>query len=282
MYIMVTIWDNHWDQLPQNRTRYTNNFIHVDHANMANDVDTIFVRVYRPTNNKRAWRGKISNIQRSANDTWFDVHLQNEINIPPNLPNYSSGWYLFNGLIETTNIVPNQDIQVNRQELPQISQLEPPFLQSLRDTRDFRQFESLVPNLLRIIGLNEVYTNPPERQAGLPDGFFKIRNIEVIYDAKLNENYMVDCTQQINNYCNQLSDGNVRFGEINFTLHPDNDKYVWIITRGQTGYLRTVNNVMIKEISIETLINLYKRRLNEGLHQRELENHLRNVENIHT
>lgn len=277
---MVTIWDNHWDQLPHNRTRYTDNFIHVDDANITSGVDTIFVRIYRPNNNKRAWRGTISNIQKAVNETWFDVQLHNEIIIPQNLPNYSSGWYLFNGVIETTNINANQIVKNVIQDSHQNNEIEPPFFQTLRSTRDYRQFESLTPHLLRLIGLNEVYTNPPERQAGLPDGFFKIRNIEVIYDSKLNENYLNDCIQQINNYCNQLTGGSINFGDISITLNPDNDKYVWIITRGQSGYIKTVNNVMVKEVSLDTLIKLFHGRINECFHQKELENHLRTIEDI--
>lgn len=283
MYIMTTIWDHHWDQIIGNRTRYTNNFIRFPIDDIIENEDTIFIRIYRPQNTKRAWRGKISNIEKLATETKFNVHLDHEIAVPQNIPNYSSGWYIHNGQIETTAI--NSRVQnitpVTAVVHTQVrSLLEPPFFELLRNTRDFREFENYVATLLRVLGLNEVYTNPPQRQAGLPDGFFKIRNIEVIYDAKLNENYLNNCDQQINNYCFQLSEGSVNFADINIRLNPDNDKFVWIITRGETGYIKTMNNAIIKEVSINTLIKLYNKKLNEGFNQNEFENLLRNIEKI--
>jgi len=89
-----------------------------------------------------------------------------------------------------------------------------------------------------------------------------------------------DCDQQINNYCNQLSEGSVVFGDIIIKLNPDNDKFVWIITRGETGYIKTMNNVIVKEVNILSLVKLYNLRLNQGMHQNELENYLRNIERI--
>jgi len=279
---MTTIWDNHWDQIPGNRTKYTNNFIHFPIENINEGEDTIFIRIYRPHNTKRAWRGRISNIEKYPNETYFKVDLQHEIEIPQNVPYYTSGWYLHNGHIETTTLMPG----IAAQQLlpsPQVhltNNLEPGFFRLLRETRDFRYFENYTAALLRILGLNEVYTNPPKRQAGLPDGFFKIRNIEVIYDAKLNENYLNECGPQISNYCNQLNEGNVNFGEVSIKLNSDNDKFVWIITRGETGYIKTSSNVIVKEVTIETLFKLYNKRLSEGLHQNEFENLLRNIERI--
>ncbi len=282
MYIMTTIWDHHWDQIIGNRTRYTNNFIRFPIENIVENMDTIFIRIYRPQNTKRAWRGRISNIEKNSTDTYFKVHLDHEIAIPLNIPNYSSGWYMHNGNIETTPIISNAST-ASITSIPSVlsnNNLEPGFFQLLRTTRDYRDFENYTATLLRVLGLNEVYTNPPQRQAGLPDGFFKIRNIEVIYDAKLNENYLNDSNQQISNYCHQLTEGNVNFGDISIKLNSDNDKFVWIITRGETGYIKTSNNVIVKEVNIETLFKLYNKRLNEGFHQNEFENLLRNIERV--
>lgn len=277
---MSTIWDNHWDDLKNNRTKYTKNYTHVSPENMIDNTDTIFIRTYINTQKKRAWFGKVSNFESNPRETYFTVRLIKEIELPQTVANYSSGWYLFNGSLDLVEKNRSEPPTLINQQNAQTNLLEPPFFSILKTTTDYREFENYTATLLRSIGLNEVYTNPPQRQAGLPDGFFKIRNIEVIYDAKLNQNYLNDCDQQINNYCNQLCEGSVIFGDIVIKLNPDNDKFVWIITRGETGYIKTMNNVTVKEVNISTLAKLYNLRLNQGMHQNELENSLRNIERI--
>jgi hypothetical protein len=72
-------------------------------------------------------------------------------------------------------------------------------------TKDPSEFEDLVFQLLKLIGINNICKIDREDQAGRADGFFVSKNLAVIYDCTLKTN-LTDKEEQINNYCRLLDD----------------------------------------------------------------------------
>jgi hypothetical protein len=119
----------------------------------------------------------------------------------------------------------------------------------------------------------------------MEDGFFVFENLAVIYDCTLKTDLKVK-EEQINNYCRRLDKENKLYCESKDK--PFNIEYkkkqVWIITRNKTQKIKDYprNNgesILVKEISINDLIEIYIKRIKENLFEDKLERILEDLGN---
>ena len=142
--------------------------------------------------------------------------------------------------------------------------------------------------MLKLIGINNICKIDRKRQAGREDGFFVFRNLAVIYDCTLKTD-LRDKEEQINNYCRLLDDvlelsrKSSKSKGKPFNIRTKK-KQVWIITRNKTQKIKDYpgdNNesILVKEISIYDLIEIYIKRIKENLFEDELERILEDLGN---
>lgn len=273
MYVMVTQWSNHWDRIPGNRTRYNDYMLRtgMSSKNYSENEPTIFIKLSEsePHIPENAWIGKVSNISETNKIIHFTVHIEKSIEIPDKYKHLSAGWYFYADR--------SDQIQTSKQIVPNVSKFSSSFFDSLRKTSNYSEFEESIHVLLKYIGINDVYAFDQVKQAGRADGFFKIRNLAVIYDATLNQNFEVEKNQQIRNYVAALNSGLISYGDLNFTT-TSLEKQVWIITKGKTRRLNIIDDIIIKEVSIETLMEVFVKKLQDmTINETEFVNLLRNI-----
>lgn len=210
-------------------------------------------------------------IEPIDNNVNFKITIQKEVEYDKKLISYK-GW----------NILPEADFIYKIKEIQKTSnknksiQFLPPFFDEIQTTKDWRRFEELSFYLLKCIGISEIIKVDPTRAAGKYDGFFKYRNLAVIYDSTLNENFQLDKDIQIKNYCDRLRDGIIDSVDKSITFY-DSRKAIWIITQGKNKLIKTINNIRIKEITVEKLCELYLERLLKNFSEEELEEQLFNL-----
>ncbi len=269
IYIMVTHWRTHWKGIE--RTYYTSNVIYFSLKEIQEGVTTIFVK--RNERNKEIehiLKGTISGIEIQGKEgkevIHFNVNIEREISIDEfkrefpwiKIPE-ESGWYKY-------------EISIPRE-------LYPPFFRDLKETTSPEEFEDKVYLLLKLLGITTIHKYSRKRQAGLPDGIFKIGNLVVMYDATLSTD-IDKKKQQIDNYVNNLMrDEIVIFKEPKETWNIRNFfKEVWIITKeGPSREEEDVSGIKVKIVSIDSLINLYIKRLQEIDREEELVEFLRKI-----
>jgi hypothetical protein len=158
------------------------------------------------------------------------------------------------------------------------SELRPTFFDRLLTTHNWQEFEQYTHYLLKLLGIQTAYKFLGERQAGRADGFFKFRNLAVIYDCTLNLQDIEDKKRdQVINYCNRLKQGSIELaGETVEEFH-DYHKQVWIITRGISRRIKLINDIPIKEVAIRDLMHIYEERLQSAVSDEALEIKLRNI-----
>ncbi|MGI0483610.1 hypothetical protein ACN4EE_22865 [Geminocystis sp. CENA526] len=160
-------------------------------------------------------------------------------------------------LSKNTNIIENK-IEENNNSLD----LNPPFFCKLVSTQNWQEFEKYTYSLLKLLGINKIYSFLGQIQAGKADGFFKIGNLAVIYDCTLRiSNIEQNKYEQINNYCNQLEQGSIHISDKIKEEFINYNKQVWIITQGTSKHIKTINNIKIKEVSVKDLIKIYEEYL---------------------
>ena len=282
---MITHWDDHWDNIQS--TYYTKRFIKFDlqsHQPKEN-APTLFIKVEEKTYKIiGAWFGYVRKFRKEKKKIYFDVQIENkkvDLNealniikgidaIPQPKSNPKPGWYLASQ-IKSSIIVPEEVA------------LYPPFFYNLIKTKDPSEFEDLVFQLLKLIGINNICKIDRKRQAGREDGFFVFRNLAVIYDCTLKTD-LRDKEEQINNYCRRLNDEvelSCKSKDKSFNIRTKK-KQVWIITRNKTQKIKEYpgdndESILVKEISIYDLIEIYIKRIKENLFEDELERILENL-----
>ncbi len=270
-YIMVTAFDRHWDSLGEQEASYPRAMLKnpkkFDYCN--ENVLTTFVKLnQRNQEPERAWLGSIYGIRENKNKIYFKVKINSLL---PNVEQFigrESAWY-----IEATQNLGAEDIHV-----VEGSELQPPIFNKLLTTTDYGNFEDYTYYLIKLLGIHSAYNFDRKEQAGRADGFFKFKNLAVIYDCTLNEkSYEERKKEQIANYCNQIESGFMEFSNNIIEKFPHHNKQVWLITRAQSRLIRQVNEVLVKEVCIKDLISLYLYRLENMIGEGELENKLRNI-----
>ena len=292
VYVMITDWDDHWDniQSESKSTSYTERLIKFDLQShqLVENAPTLFIKVEEKTHKIiGAWFGYVSNFKSGVDKKGreiisFNVQIENKVDlnqalniikgiddIPQPKSKPKPGWYLASQ-IKSYIIVPEE------------VGLYPPFFYNLIKTKDPSEFEDLVFQLLKLIGINNICKIDRKRQAGRADGFFVFRNLAVIYDCTLNTDLKVK-EAQIDNYRMQLKNlselsckKDNKYFNIGYTK-----KQVWIITRNKTRNIKDypAESIFVKEISIYDLIEIYIKRIKENLFEDELERILEDLGN---
>jgi hypothetical protein len=156
--------------------------------------------------------------------------------------------------------------------------LYPAFYKKLLSTHNWEEFEQYIYYLLKLIGIQTAYKFLGERQAGKADGFFKFGNFAVIYDCTLDHTTIEENKkEQIINYCNRLKLGSIELSGNAIEEFHNYYKQVWIITRGKTRTIKLVNDIIVKEVMVEDLMNLYQERLKYPGTNEQIEFKLRNL-----
>ncbi len=282
IYVMITNWNDHWDNIQSKSTSYTKSLIkfNLQSHQLVENAPTLFIKVEEKTHKIiGAWFGYVSNfksVDNKGKKIFFNVQIENKVDLNEALniikkSNPEPGWYLASQI--KSSII-----------LPEEFALYPPFFYNLIKTNDYSEFENLVFQLLKLIGINDICKI--EKQAGREDGFFVLKNLAVIYDCTLKTNFNEDKKDQINNYRMLLDDE----GKLSckskdkhkFFNIRTKKKQVWIITRNKTQKIEDYTrdeSILIKEISIYDLIEIYIKRIKENLFEDELERILEDLGN---
>jgi len=270
-YLMITSFPDHWDEIPGNRTSYP---IFMFREGMRkelieNNAKTIFIKVNKKTKKaEKAWMGTVYDFEEKEGKIYFSVNIEKEIpldTIPKEFREKTEGWYFIG------------DREILEENLPFEHLLfYPPFFYILIDTKDWKTFEDYIYYLLKLIGIDEIYKF--ENQKGEADGFFKIRNLAVIYDTTLDVNFEENKATQINNYVNQLQANPFVIPKTNKQIEIGQCKReVWIITRGESRIVMQRNDIYVKEVSIYTLFKIFDLRLRKINDEITLEETLRGI-----
>jgi hypothetical protein len=156
--------------------------------------------------------------------------------------------------------------------------LVPAFFSTLSSTHNWKEFEKNTYYLLKLLGISTLYNFLNERQAGKADGFFKLGNLAVIYDCTLDRGDIEqNKSEQINNYCNRLNQGNMQISEMTTEEFYHHHKQVWIITQAKTRLIKIVNSIEVKEIAVQDIMKIYQERLTSTENDLSLEMRLRNL-----
>jgi hypothetical protein len=298
VYVMVSDWSDHWDNIEEN-TYYTKRLIKFDLQShqLVENASTLFIKVEEGTYKIiGAWFGYVSNFKQGVDNKGreiisFDVQIENKLDlkealrviegidaIPQPKSNPKPGWYL---LSQTKFQKPQIKSSII---IPEEFALYLPFFYNLIKTKDHFEFEDLVFQLLKLIGINNICKIDKKEQAGREDGFFVFGDLAVIYDCTLKTNFNKE--EQINNYCRRLDDEeklSCKSKGKPFNIR-NKRKQVWIITRNKTQKINEYSCesgkiILIKEISIYDLIEIYIKRIKENLFEDEFEKILENLGN---
>ncbi len=250
IYLMVTDWDKHWDNI--RRTYYTRNRLRngMNEALLVEDAPTFFVKLCKRTGKSlRGWIGAVGNFEPKEKKIYFNVTIKAEIALSEVPENYlrlagESGWYYIGA-----------------------ENLAPPFLALLRTTNNPGEFEYYVYILLKCLGVNDIHRFT--RQKGHPDGVFRLSKMVVLYDCTIGDVHTKQ--RQIENFYYQLTKDEISIGNRTIRIAPVR-KSVWIIGRG--GASKTLDirdDIHIRFISIEDLLALYDFRLQKLESEEDLE-----------
>jgi hypothetical protein len=248
-YIMITSWDGYWDM--EKRSMFTHGFIR--HPSLTTgpwpeSETTLFIKVNKNNIPERCWAGTAANFEPGKykgkkEAVYFDVQGLTEVDCPEECRSMKEGWHLKDVL------------------LPDSNELEPPFFTSIAETRNGLLFEKYCYQLLRLLGLHELYTFPQNNNSGKADGFFKFGSLTVLYDSTLRSEHEKVKETQIDNYISQLDKDKIHLQGKGFSIK-ETTKQVWIITKGdQVRILKTEDDIKVKEIPYTKLIAAYNHRL---------------------
>ena len=266
-YVMVTHWKDHWDRV--NRTYYPFKMLKglnvdgVRENSKLGKIPTIFIKVKKDNKEfERAWKGYTYDFEVSESERriYFEVQTSQEIDPPQKYLKLHEGWYV--EYVEEGDLL---------ESLFEKAVFYPPIFYLLIRTTNWYDFENLVYYLLKLLGIHDIIKY--ERQRGLPDGFFKFRNFAVVYDATLEDDFERLKDQQIDNYCNLLKRGEIRSGKTSFKVSGCK-KQIWIITKGASREIRKIDDIIVKEVSVYDLIDLYIERLKQNFNEDEFEERL--------
>ena len=96
-YIMVTDFDNHWDEIEGNFTSYSSNMIKsgMTNKNLVSGTPTLFIkRTKYSTEVKKAWSGKVLDVNNLSGKNFFRVDIEKEIECPAEYVLMDNGWYI--------------------------------------------------------------------------------------------------------------------------------------------------------------------------------------------
>jgi hypothetical protein len=224
------------------------------------------------------YQSTINNIDKKAKSIKFIEPNEKKIDVP-DIPDIVDTVLDTNKIEETLSVFNTEILKINLINL----------LKKTETVRDHAEFEDLVFVLLRLLGIHKLYQYKRTNAAGRADGFFIVGNLSVIYDCTLRQDFSDYKGDQIKNYIHQISKDiftvtkrdNIQY-DIKITEH----RQVWIITNNiitkrRSRTLRNFNSIWIKEVSVQSLIRLFVKRLNSATFEEEtLADELRMIDRI--
>jgi len=132
------------------------------------------------------------------------------------------------------------------------------FVNNLIGIKKGETFEDYCAIVLNLLGVEELYQYPRDKQAGRADGIIKAVGLDILYDCTLREDFENYKEMQIDNYVRQINQNTIKVEKVSVSLGSPK-KQVWIITKGEKSETRSLEEkekVKIKEINIEDLIEL--------------------------
>lgn len=284
-YIMVTNFEDHWDKLGDRETSYGLRMLKGDTASSGDifveNTPTTFIRVHSGTRQPiGVWRGQVYAFRQTTSRIYFKARLDGSIPITDE-HRLEVGFYVKNIDEQAASIQPAgtapQTSQVVTPKTVQ-SDIRPAIFDELLQTTDWKKFELYTYYLIKLLGIHNSYRFDPDRQSGKADGFFKFGNLAVLYDCTLRSQFEEVKRTQIENYCKQLQVGQIEAVERVWEEFHHHQKQVWIITRGENRLIETRNDIAVKEVKVDKLIDLYEFRLRNAFGANQLENELRSIE----
>jgi hypothetical protein len=284
-YTMVTTFEDHWDKLEDRETSYALRLLKGDTAGsgeiFVENTPTTFIRVQAGTRQPTGvWQGSVYGFRKATSRVYFKVKIDEAIS-PTDNHRLDIGFYLRNvdDAIVSGSLSSNQLI-VTQPLAPKIvqSDVRPAIFDELNQTGDWKKFELYTYYLIKLLGIHNAYRFDPDQQSGKADGFFKFGNLAVLYDCTLRSEFEEIKRTQIENYCKQLEVGSIEAAPRIIEEFHHHQKQVWIITRGRSRLIETRNDIAVKEVKVDRLIDLYEFRLRNAFAANQLENELRSVE----
>lgn len=271
IYIMVTNWEDHWNNLRDSSTHFTTRMLkgNMNEFKLKDNTKTIFIKINKETRLiENAWIGKVTKISEGTRKDgkrciYFRVIIKDKITCPNKYSNYSEGWYV--------------DEEETEGEIYKECIFDPSFFSELKMTNDWRTFEEYTYYLIRCLGVHISHRFGFKKQKGKADGFFKFRNFAVLYDCTLDLNFEKSKNTQIENFCDQMKKGIIEYNRKRINISNCNKK-VWIITRTRnTRLIKEIDEIDVKEVSIEKIIELYRKRIKEDIDENIFEEELRSI-----
>ncbi|WP_230144111.1 MULTISPECIES: hypothetical protein [unclassified Pedobacter] len=265
---MITNWSCHWDDLQlkfNNSTLFTFPLIKdgIEKESLTQQCETLFIKLTKNNDFEKAWYGISKNFRKTYYKTKdairFDVADLVEVDCPMEYKTLKNGWH--------KNWANSNYLSVNNSSTNGL--LEPGFFAEMKNC-GWEEFESFSFVLLKLLGINNIHKYSSLDNRGKADGFFKFQNLSVLYDSTLESKFDKKKEIQINNYLDQIKNDKIVIRDHYYSLK-DTTKQVWIISRNTgTRLIRNEDGIKVKEIGYLTLIDLYKRRLNEEITLDEL------------
>ena len=169
---------------------------------------------------------------------------------------------------------------LQRQVVNSISEAIETIISSIRENANLITdpyiFEDYTNIILKML-VTEIYPIPQQNQAGMFDGLFKIKNLEVIYDCTLSSNYEDYKREQIHNYAAKLEQTSLTVNGKEISLSKNSDKQIWIITKGSTKKIKEINDIRVKEVDIHSLINEIEKKFINNLNYNDYVDNLKNI-----
>lgn len=169
---------------------------------------------------------------------------------------------------------------LQRQVVNSISEAIETIISSIRENANLITdpyiFEDYTNIILKML-VTEIYPIPQQNQAGMFDGLFKIKNLEVIYDCTLSSNYEDYKREQIHNYAAKLEQTSLTVNGKEISLSKNSDKQIWIITKGSTKKIKEINDIRVKEVDIHSLINEIEKKFINNLNYNDYVENLKNI-----
>ena len=281
-YTMVTTFDKHWDELGDSETSYPLRLLKGETASddiLVENTPTTFVRLNGNNHQPEGiWEGQVYGFRKTPSRIFFRVKLDKTLPVEAKYK-LESGWYVQH--VPVAN--PALSAQANKVPSPPSSktvqsELRPAIFDELLQTRDWKKFEQYTYYLIKLLGIHNAYRFDPDNQSGKADGFFKFNNLAVIYDCTLRDGFEEHKRAQLENYCKQLETGRIEAASKVVEEFHHHQKQVWVITRGKSRMIEMRNDIPVKEINVERLIDLYEYRLRNAMGANQLENELRSIE----
>ncbi len=262
-FIMVS----HYTWSEKKRSLYQVGFIdELVFALLEDSVPTLFICIPNNKGTIESWTGRCRYFKWGVNNFGNERNIQFKItdlktsDTPQEFTEYKVGWY------------------VNKPNYP-MTHL-PHYLSKIQKTNDWWLFEKYCHYLLKLIDVNNIEPVPLHKSnRGKPDGYFITNDLFVWYDATCQNEFMKVKKDQLADYIAKVEE------LLTFTIAgkpfdlTGMKKQIWIITQRNQKYgtLYTSDLLIAKEVPIQMLIDIYKKRQCEDMNEDYLCELLKNI-----